>query len=519
VTTIEWTATVHPDGTVTPGKTWNPVTGCTKVSPGCKNCYAEGVAERFWAKQYQPVQIQLASGDGDGERAREFTDVQCHEDRLLAPLAWRKPVRVFVNSMSDLFHEDVPDAFIDKVFGVMALAPQHTFQILTKRPERMRDYLVGIYSPRGAERRLLAAEAIYGDAVQRGRRLRIGEVGRDGDRRRGSNLATKAAAVVRTDRPVRTDESRGLERPVSAGQGDDERRSEVCGSASAGLAPLQRSDSAREDRQSQGRRDGQQPAVEFGAGDIEGADRARLRGVEAQESGSSRGVEHQDPLSGQRRESDSGAGGPRGTARCDSEGLQHQQGRSLPDRVAAFLEAHPVAAGWFVGAVLPNVWAGTSIENQHFADERIPLLLQTPAAVRFISAEPLLGPVDLTGDPDPCRTWLRSGLSAVRGVVTDKWLPPLDQVIVGGESGPGARPCDLAWTRSIVAQCKAAGVACFVKQLGTRPVMQPAEVRRLGFGGLRIDDEGQVHLRDRKGCDMAEWSEDLRVREFPEVRA
>jgi len=101
---------------------WNPVTGCTKIREGCKNCYAERIAKRFW---------------GD----RNFTDVQCHPDRLKKPLHWKKPRKIFVCSMSDLFHEDVPENFIDKVFALMALNPLHTFIVLTKRPKRMLEYL------------------------------------------------------------------------------------------------------------------------------------------------------------------------------------------------------------------------------------------------------------------------------------------------------------------------------------------------------------------------------------------
>jgi len=146
---------------------------------------------------------------------------------------------------------------------------------------------------------------------------------------------------------------------------------------------------------------------------------------------------------------------------------------------------------------LPNVWLGVSVENQHFADERIPLLLQTPAAVRFISAEPLLGPVTLAQfhNGTVSRDWVRGGTR-------------LDWVIVGGESGPNSRPFDLAWGRSIVHQCQAAGVACFVKQLGAQPLGDiPAPLPRL------------VKLMDRKGGEIDEWPEDLRVREFPEARA
>lgn len=110
--------------------TWNPVTGCTKVSQGCKYCYAE----REWGRLSANPKATTYHG-------RAFTDVACHPERLDQPLRWKKPRMIFVNSMSDLFHEDVPDAFIDKVFAVMALAEKHTFQVLTKRPERMREYL------------------------------------------------------------------------------------------------------------------------------------------------------------------------------------------------------------------------------------------------------------------------------------------------------------------------------------------------------------------------------------------
>jgi protein gp37 len=261
---------------------------------------------------------------------------------------------VFVNSMSDLFHEDVPDEFIDRAFAVMALAAQHTFQILTKRAERMRDYMVAL------------------------------------------------------DRAIRI--------PTEA-------------------FPRWRS-------------------------------------------------EAEDILSGR------------------------QDFKTV------------VTSAW----PLPNVWLGVSVENQHFADERIPLLLKTPAAVRFISAEPLLGPVHLD---DGCHSWL-SCMSAMTdeeseaiegrgGYVPDccesfqtgePHFHGIDWVIVGGESGPGARPFDVSWARSIVHQCKTAGVPVFVKQLGARPH---------GDDGSDRPNMGNVlALRSRKGGDMSEWPDDLRVRQFPE---
>src|ERR1700694_4838781 len=109
ITSIEWTE-----------RTWNPVTGCTKVSQGCKHCYAERLAERFW-----------------GERS--FTEVRLHGDRLSYPKVIRRPSMIFVNSMSDLFHPDVPDAFIHDVFSTMVECSHHTFQVLTKRSKRLRD--------------------------------------------------------------------------------------------------------------------------------------------------------------------------------------------------------------------------------------------------------------------------------------------------------------------------------------------------------------------------------------------
>lgn len=152
----------------------------------------------------------------------------------------------------------------------------------------------------------------------------------------------------------------------------------------------------------------------------------------------------------------------------------------------------------------PNVWLGTSVEDQAAADARIPRLLDTPAAIRFLSCEPLLGPVDL-----------RVGI---------------DWVIVGGESGPGARPCNVEWIRSIVAQCKAAGTACFVKQLGAQVALRNdrfSEWPHEGDGLLDLEDwpnrntfQGEmVHVRmaDRKGGDWSEWPVDLRFREFPKT--
>lgn len=253
-TSIEWATDV-----------WNPVTGCTKVSAGCKNCYAEKIAERFW---------------GD----RKFTDVECHPERLEDPLRWKKPRRIFVNSMSDLFHESVSDEFIWSVFSVMAVAEQHTYMILTKRPRRMSEYLF-----------------------------------------RWKNIFTT------------------------------------------------------------------------------------------------------DSYSG-------------------------------PENI--FLHSWP----------LPNVWLGVSVENQQAADERIPYLLQTPAAVRFVSVEPMFGPLSWLKHYLPCKIpcprYERDG----KLVVAD-----LDWVICGCESGTGARPFDMDWARDLRDQCQNANVPFFFKQgrVGGKLVKMP----------------------------------------------
>lgn len=245
-TGIEWTE-----------QTWNPVTGCTKVSPGCDHCYAERITERFHGKG-------------------SFTEIKLHPDRLAQPLKRKKPTMYFVNSMSDLFHADVPREFIEQVWDVMERTPQHTYQILTKRPGRMRFLL-------------------------------------------NDRHAT----------PTEVDEGYEL-----------------------GIVP---------------------------------------------------GIAY------------------------DRE--------------------------------LPNVWLGVSVEDQEHADKRIPLLLQTPAAVRFLSCEPLLGPLDL-------RRWF-----ALTAMPKQPWEPDerIHWVIVGGESGAGARPMDIAWAAEARDACVEYGIPFFLKQLGGFP--------------------------------------------------
>lgn len=277
-TRIEWTEA-----------TWNPVTGCAKVSAGCKHCYAE----RDWARlQHLPAYA-----------GRAFTDVATHADRLDQPLRWGRPRRIFVNSMSDLFHPDVPDAFIDCVFAVMALAKKHSFQVLTKRSERMRRYV-------------------------------------------------NTLDIERLERAART----------------------------------------------------------FG--------------------------------------------------------------------YTLTFEGVPIAS-----LPLPNVWLGVSIEDQPTADERIPDLLETLAAIRWLSAEPLLGPVDLERVQWPQKhkvdvlrrgAWDLPGWHS--GFTNHSDMNGIDWVVVGGESGRKARPMSPQWVQDIRDQCAAAGVPFMFKQWGEwLPMLGQAE--------------------------------------------
>lgn len=169
-----------------------------------------------------------------------------------------------------------------------------------------------------------------------------------------------------------------------------------------------------------------------------------------------------------------------------------------PENVRRLLLAAAATRDWVKGAWPPNVWLGTTVEDQRRVIERIPVLLDTPAVVRFLSCEPLLGSVDL-------EPWLWTAHEVVerdashRPTVQERhWSGAIDWMIVGGESGPKARPMDLAWARSLVEQCRAAGVPVFCKQMGA------VWAREHGAS-------------DRHGGVIEEFPEDLRVRDFPEV--
>ena len=180
-----------------------------------------------------------------------------------------------------------------------------------------------------------------------------------------------------------------------------------------------------------------------------------------------------------------------------------------------------------------NVWLGVSVEDQQRADERIPLLLQSPAAVRFLSVEPMLGPVSLVQsfNDGAIRNYLTGQFRGIRckglngnpdftAETVDERLPKVDWVIIGGESGPKARPCRVEWIRDLVRQCRQAGTACFVKQLGSNCQVHLAATSG-GFPDGTVADpvghEGWARVRlAEKGGDPSAWPEDLRVREFPQ---
>lgn len=357
---IEWT-----------DATWNPIVGCSVVSPGCTHCYAMGQAARIermqpgshYAQTTMVVSQNKAFARPPGKSVWTGKVALAPDHILTAPLRWKRPRRVFVNSMGDLFHESVPDEWIDRVFAVMALAPQHTFQVLTKRSVRMREYLTRTTEPSG---KYITVED-------------------DGTFHDTPKAFWSAHAALCDMLPI---------------------------------APA--------------------VALNFAA-------------------------EWQD--------------------------------NHYPDG-DGFLQKWP----------LPNVQLGVSVEDQRRADERVPDLLATPAAVRLVSAEPLLGQIDFerVGTLDGIRAALpgivereeqgrpTSGAGSISAAQIDaigsryssitffqtpdhmggftaasprQW-PRLDWIIVGGESGPRARPMHPDWARSIRDQCAAAGVPFFFKQWG-----------------------------------------------------
>lgn len=288
-------------------RVWNPVTGCTKISPGCANCYAERMAARLAGRCGYPKDIPFA--------------VTMHPAKLNEPLHWRKPARIFVCSMSDLFHQDVPFYFIDDVFDQIKRCRQHTFLILTKRPERMYAYFdsssarvndgnwidhtwigvtaenqeqadkrIPILLQTPAAVRFVSVEPMLGpvdvskwlgdqyEIQERGGiSLSGSDYGRTGDRLSGADLAdccSPGRSVERENQnnTMRTAASGESQREVFAGQGNDQRYPGECSCSQDGLAALQRSNSTGNDCQSQEREEMGQRSEQSGTGNVFRAD-------------------------------------------------------------------------------------------------------------------------------------------------------------------------------------------------------------------------------------------------------
>ena len=319
-TAIEWT-----------DATWNPITGCSVVSPGCTNCYAMRLAGT--RLRNHATRIGLTR---DTKAGPVWTgDIRFNARALTDPLRWTKPRMIFVCAHGDLFHENVQDEWIDRIFAVMALCPQHTFQVLTKRSARMRSYMTAF-----------------------------------------------------------------------------------------------------------------------------------------------------------------------GPDRCDNNRMYEIDQRV--DEISANLGKRHEIPAW----PLPNVWLGVSAEDQTRADERIPDLLATPADVRWVSAEPLLGRIDFTRIPSPVvvpedEGYYHSSLDrsdihyrngdpdiltgrVIVDAVDGPMMERIDWVVIGGESGPHARPMHPQWARDIRDQCAAAGVPFFFKQhgewIGVPDLRNLPDGRGPGFG-------------------------------------
>lgn len=403
-TSIEWTEV-----------TWNPVTGCERVSAGCDNCYALTMARRLkamGAAKYQRDGDPRTSGPGFG--------VTLHPDVLEAPLGWKKPRRVFVNSMSDLFHKDVTDEFIARVWQTMGAAPEHTYQILTKRHARMRSFVTRWYAgeiPEPVETRpVLGYPGYFVDTTGRvfGKRsdTRDGlsqDVGEQGHRRVKMHRADSPRSGSRelVHRLVLTT----FVRPGRAGE-------QAC----------HRNGDASDNRLSN---------LYWGRQSENWTDRIRHG------NGQSWSKLSDDDVARVRQRGNAGESAYR---IAQDYPVSDTQIRNILSGRQWILPMPGPQVVPPARAVLPSVWLGVSVEDQHWADIRIPALSDTPAAVRFISAEPLLGEISLYG--------VSGGRHA------------LDWCIVGGESGPGARPCAPEWVRHLRDSCIASRVAFFFKQWG-----------------------------------------------------
>ena len=430
-TKIEWT-----------DSTWSPVTGCTKVSEGCDHCYAETIAHRFAGTKAYPNGF----------------DVTLRPERLEQPLRWKRPRKVFVNSMSDLFHKDVPDDYIARVWQAMTSAPQHTYQILTKRPGRMASWV----------RRWYAGEI---DEPYEERPVRgfpgyvVTTRGEVFGKRRGTDKALRQDVGEKGHRRVTMyhDEGSGAERALVHRLVLEAfvRR------AVPGEQACHRNGDPADNRLSN---------LYWGTQQTNWQDRISHGNARSHSK-----LTEDDVVLIRARY----AGGDSAYRIAKDYPVSDTQIRNVVN--GAQWVTPPVEEGKKVvapaRALLDFVWVGTSVENQKWADVRIPLLLDTPAAVRFLSCEPLLGEVTLTPGllwapsdcPEGCGCAYPGAADpadcACDGLCTmdTEWngrKPGIDWVICGGESGPGARPMHPDWARWLRDQCVDAGIPFLFKQWG-----------------------------------------------------
>ena len=374
--------------------------------------------------------------------------VTLHPDKLDEPLHWRKPRRVFVNSMSDTFHEEVPEAYIDRVLAVAALAPRHTFLFLTKRPDRMRDYITTPGRPFSVQR---AMDASIVDSKSNGVERWLPAPGFEGlyevsdmgrvRRSDGSKKGRRNPEGVLSDRPCRGYITVSLSR---GGVVTQIRVQRLVLMAFAGPPPSARHDARHINGDSSDnrlwnlawgtRKQNMADAVRHGTAGVWMKGRTKFPPAEVREI---------------RAEREAGR-------KLSEIAAKHDASKQRISKICRGEACKLPRIAW----PLPNVWLGVSVENQQTADERIPLLLQTPAAVRFVSYEPALGPVDFEaafsvydkhGEPSSPRC-------------NPDGSPAIGQVICGAETGPGARPMDLDWARKVRDDCAEAGIPYFFKR-------------------------------------------------------
>jgi protein gp37 len=437
-TKIEWT-----------DATWNIITGCSVVSAGCKNCYAMKLAGT--RLQHHPSRAGLTIDTKNGPVWNG--EVRFNKQWLDQPMRWSTPRMIFVCAHGDLFHESVPDEWIDKVFGVMALAKQHTFQVLTKRPERMRKYCGNSDTPFRVARAMAAITCspdgseefrsidgfpgyfvssyghVYSDRRGDRRRLKpdAGKQGhlrvplfRDGGPRHGERMLVHRLVLVAFDGLPPSKDSQGRHL-------DGNPSNNAIGNLTWGGQSENWEDSKRHGSFRRYCKLTKAQVVEI-----------KLRGGNGESAYS---IAKDFPVS--------------------------------DTQIRNILKGDQWSVEGPIMWPLGNVWKGVSVENQEAADKRIPILLDTPAAVRWISAEPLLGEINLNEIEMPSE-WnitptVPGKIDALNPDSEDRYYrapAKLDWVVVGGESGPGARPMHPYWARSLRDQCAAAGVPFLFKQWG-----------------------------------------------------